>query len=148
MGFWQSVKDGWNREIVPSPGSTTAESAERGVQVLVALDASDALDAATMHMISRETGYSVEARSENTVTFLRHEGPSAFLGCVLLLFFLVPGILYLVLAGNDLRTTAWVSPNLTTGGCRLLIGGDDPVGQRELRSWAHALPKRSSPEDT
>jgi hypothetical protein len=44
------------------------------------------------------TGYGIESRTENAVTFARHEEANSCLGCLLMLFFIVPGLLYLLLA--------------------------------------------------
>ncbi len=79
------------------------------------------LDAAVERMTRQ--GWSVQHRSETTASFSRDEGADSCLGCLLLLFFILPGILYLVLANTTTRTTVAAYPH--EGGSRVVIGGDN-----------------------
>src|SRR5215212_57945 len=45
-------------------------------------------------------GWALLGYAERTATFARDEGADACLGCILMLFFLLPGILYLLLANR------------------------------------------------
>lgn len=124
------------RGITPHP---TSAQAQRERVYLIALPSQQALDAAVIHMTPR--GYALESRTGMSVTFVRHEGPDFILGCVLTLLLILPGILYLILAGHDTRTTLTALD--TEGGCRLLIGGDDWTAQQEIHNWSETLPQLS-----
>jgi hypothetical protein len=138
LGFWEDVKRGLQPEPMPAaPGSAQAE---RETPIFVSLAPSDALDAATMHMLAR--GFSLEARFSNSVTFAKHEGPNLFIGCLLFLLFVVPAIIYLALAGRDTRTTLAAFP--VEEGSRLHVGGDNREGVLELRRWAEGFPAAAS----
>ena len=67
-------------------------------------------------------GWSLQARTERTATFARDEGADACVGCFLMLFFLLPGILYLLLANRTARITVAAYPR--GSGSRVVIGGD------------------------
>jgi len=54
-----------------------------------------------------------------------------------MLFFLLPGLLYLLLARRTQRVTIAAYPE--PPGCRALIGGDDPAGAAKLVDWARGL---------
>lgn len=83
--------------------------------------------------------FALDSRTDTSVTFARHEGASCALSCVLALFFILPAILYLLLASKTLRTTCVVYEEET--GCRIVIGGDDPIAKDTLRQWAKGLPQ-------
>jgi hypothetical protein len=82
-------------------------------------------------------GWSLQNRDETTASFARDQGAEACLGCILMLFFLLPGILYLLLANKTARITLAVYPH--EGGSRLVVGGDDPVTRNQLIEWARSL---------
>ena len=94
------------------------------------------LEQAATHMASR--GFAIESRLGNSMNFSFREGPNAFLGVVLLLLFILPGILYFLLAGGDRRTTLLV--NEEGEGCRVYVSGDVGAPQDELRNWVLSLP--------
>lgn len=47
----------------------------------------------------------IQHRTDTTVTFARDEGADAVLGCVLMFSFILPGLLYLLLANRTARVT-------------------------------------------
>ncbi len=94
------------------------------------------LEQTATHMASR--GFAIESRLGNTMNFSFQEGPNAFLGCVLLLLGIVPGILYFLLAGGARRTTLLV--NEEGEGCRVYVSGDRGAPLDELRNWVLSLP--------
>jgi hypothetical protein len=138
VDFWEGVKRSLQPGPTPAaPTSAQAEREEREIPIFVALSPSEVLDAATAHMLARD--FSVEARFGESVTFTKHEGPNMVIGCLLFLLFIIPAIIYLVLAGRDTRTTLAVFP--AQGGSKLHVGGDNREGVLELRRWAEALPQ-------
>lgn len=54
-----------------------------------------------------------------------------------MLLFILPGILYLLLANRTARVTVAAYPY--EGGSRLVIGGDDPATRNRLMEWARGL---------
>jgi hypothetical protein len=72
------------------------------------------------------------------MNFSFHEGPNVFVGIVLLLLGILPGILYFLLAGGDRRTTLLV--NEEGEGCRVYVSGDGRAPLDELRNWVLSLP--------
>jgi hypothetical protein len=93
------------------------------------------LDGVAEGMIRK--GWGIQSRSGNTVTFSRDEGADGCLGCFLMLFLIVPGILYLLLYNTTKRVTASAHPH--PGGSRLILGGDDFVVMRQITEWARTL---------
>ena len=91
---------------------------------LVGLTPHEALDQAVAYM-TRERA-SVTSRTENSVTFTYRKEPNVGILIILLLFFLLPGIIYWMAASRDTNFTITASP--AEGGCRLLIGGEDAAG--------------------
>lgn len=83
-------------------------------------------------------GYTLDGATGSTATFARHEGANAGLGCLLMLLFLVPGLLYLLLAGKTVRVTLAAYPR-DEGGSRVVIGGDDEDAVEELTQWARRM---------
>jgi len=94
------------------------------------------LEQAATHMASR--GFAIESRLGNTMNFSFREEPNVFLGLVLLLLGILPGILYFLLAGRDRRTTLLV--NEEGEGCRVYVSGDSGAPLDELRAWVLSLP--------
>lgn len=117
-----------------------ARRREREVGVEVGLSPAAVLDRAVEAMT--RGGYGLESRSENTVTFARHEGADSCAGCILMLLFLLPGILYLLLAQRTIRVTFAAYP--IEGGCRLVVGGDHPQAVMQAVEWARTLPRPGS----
>ena len=60
-------------------------------------------------------GYALESRFESSVTFTRFEEVSLAIASLLMFLFVLPAILYLILAGYDVRTTLTVME--AEGGC-------------------------------
>lgn len=100
-----------------------AEAREREIGVEVFLSPKIVLDRAVESMT--RGGYTVEDRSQNSLTFARREEPSVAVGCILLLFFILPAILYFLFAAKTLKSTLAVFPD-GEGGSRIVIGGNDP----------------------
>jgi hypothetical protein len=97
-----------------------------------------------------KAGYALQNRTENSVTFARDEGANVALGCFLMLFLFLPGLIYLLLANSTVRITITAYP--TDTGSRLVIGGDNPQAVQTTIDYAHKLPKPGewtpSPEQT
>lgn len=108
---------------------------EKEVGIEVPLSRSEALDRAVEFMT--RSGHALESRTGNSLTFVRRQKPSAQTGIVLLLFFVLPGILYLLLGGKTVRATIAAFPN--DGGSRTVIGGDDAKAVARLTDWARGL---------
>jgi hypothetical protein len=110
----------------------TSAEAERRWTAVIPLTPSEALNSATAHML-RE-GFSLESRTEMSATFSKHEGPEPFLGCILLLFFIIPGLIYLLMGGSDQRVTLFLRPEGEWS--RVVLGGDSGRGRLALQMWA------------
>lgn len=108
---------------------------EREVGIEIRLLPGDALDRAVED--ATRAGYVLESRSKNALTFVRREKPNSFVALFLLLFFLLPGILYLMFGSRVVRATLAAFPN--GEGSRLVIGGDDSFMVRRLTEWARGL---------
>jgi hypothetical protein len=104
--------------------------------VITDMTPAQVLEQAATHMATR--GFAIESRLANTVNFSFREGPNVILGCVLLLFGILPGLLYFLLAGGDRRTTLLV--NEEGEGSRVYVSGDRGVPLDELRNWVLSLP--------
>lgn len=130
MSSWQRFQEGWQGMGDPE---------ERELGRLVGLAPKNALDRAVAYM-TRE-GASVTGRTENSVTFSYHKGPNGFIVLFLLLFFILPAILYWMAASRDTNFTITASP--AKGGCRLLIGGEVAAGDGYyyFKRWVNSLPK-------
>ena len=125
---WRAAQVAYNRELLAQ------RQREREIEVASPPEA--LLDGAIERMT--RGGYGIESRTSNTVTFARHEGADGCVGCFLMLFFLIPGLLYLLLAQRTARVT--VAAYSHEGGSRVVIGGDDLSVMDELANWARALP--------
>jgi hypothetical protein len=91
------------------------------VGIEIGLAPSKVLDGAVETMARR--GFSLEARTENAVTFVRSAQPDACLGCFLPLMFLMPAISYmLAVSRKTQRVTLSAHPH--KGGSRLVVGGE------------------------
>jgi hypothetical protein len=88
-----------------------------------------------------KAGHSVENRTANCASFVREEGADSCLGCVLMLLFLLPGLLYLLLARTTKRASVVAYPHEVDGapGTRLVIGGDDQGTIDGLAMWVRNL---------
>jgi hypothetical protein len=122
---------------LPPTSSAAYEQLVWGQGVVVTdMTPAQVLEQAATHMASR--GFAIESRLANTMNFSFREGPNAFLGIVLLLLFILPGILYFLLAGGDRRITLLV--NEEGEGCRVYVSGDGGAPLDELRNWVLSLP--------
>lgn len=123
-------------QINPAPGSVAYEEQVWSQGVFVPnLSPQDAIQRTVAHMVGR--GYPLVSRQENSATFSHHEGPDVWAGCFLLLLFLLPGILYFILAGGERHTTLVATAE--DNGVRLYAGGDRGASQDELRAWVMEL---------
>src|SRR3954468_4831183 len=77
-----------------------------------------------------ERGAVLTHRAPTTVTITRYKGPEWLFGCFLLLFGIIPGLLYFLFAGKT-RTT-YVSASPSDVGSRIVISGDDREVQDDL----------------
>jgi hypothetical protein len=113
----------------------TSAAAEREWSVLVPLAPQQAIDSATPLLLAER--FSLESRTENSATFFRDRGPNVALGCLLMLFFILPGLLYLLLGSNQERVTLLLVPE--GNGSRAILGGDSVQGRAILREWAESI---------
>jgi hypothetical protein len=128
---------------LPHPSSVAYEQMVWGQGVVVTdMKPDQLLEQAATYMASR--GFAIESRLANSINFSFHEGPEVFLGCFLLLLGLVPGILYLALAGGDRRVTLLV--NEDGEGTRVFVSGDIGAPLNELREWVLSLPGSVVPQ--
>lgn len=114
-----------------------AATRERAVGIEVALPPRAVLDRAVEAM-TRSRMHALEARSENSLTFVRREKPSTFAAIFLLLLFILPGILYLMFGSRMVRATLAVFAG-EAGGSRIVVGGDDRWTVARLTEWARGL---------
>jgi hypothetical protein len=137
------TRDSGGQSNFPAPGSTAYEQMvwAQGV-VITDMTPAQVLEQAATHMASR--GFAIESRLGNTMNFSFHEGPNVFVGLVLLLLGILPGILYFLLAGGDRRTTLLV--NEEGEGCRVYVSGDGGAPLDELRTWVLGLPGSVIPQ--
>jgi hypothetical protein len=105
---------------------------------LVALGPEEAVEQAIVAMTSK--GASVLSRAGNTVTFTYHKGPNILVLLLLLGLFVVPGIIYGIVAGRDVHFTITAVPE--GDGCRLVFGGEYGAGYDAYRRWVKRLPKQ------
>ncbi len=142
LGWWERLRAWEAGRRARFEAIEAARRREREVGIEIGLPPSKALDGAVEVMT--RGGYSLESRTENTVTFARSGQINACLGCFLALLFLIPMIVYLlIVAGRTLRVTVAAYPR-EEGGSRVVVGGDDEGGIRVLAEWARTLP--SEPE--
>ena len=87
---------------------------------------------ATPYMVMR--GYTVSYKGETSATFVREQKPSNDIGCLLLLFGIVPGLLYYGL----FRRTPSTSVVAVSGpaGTQLTFSGDDATARCDLVEWS------------
>ncbi len=100
--------------------------------IAVFLTPEEAIDEVTQYMVRQ--GFTISYRGETTVSFSRQTGPNILLGILLLLFFILPGILYLILAGRTRSATAVATEG--PAGTQLIVSGNDREACRDLRRWA------------
>lgn len=115
----------------------------RDLGVPTGFSPASALDSAVMYMTGK--GYAVESRSESTVTFTKYLPPNTFTGIVLLLLFILPGILYFILAGRTVRSTVVAIPDEES--TRVKLGGEPYEGIEDLQQWQKSLPEPGTIEE-
>ena len=87
---WEDLRR-WVSEL----GEANARLAqERASGIEMALAPAEVLDIVTEDMT--RSGYGVESRTENTVTFSRSAQMNPAIGCLLALLFLLPAIIYML----------------------------------------------------
>ena len=133
---WRKLKEEWAERRAERRAREVARRREEEVGVEVGLPVAAVLEQAIEFMT--RAGYGIESRTENTVTFDRHEGADSCLGCLLMLLFILPGLLYLLLAQRTVRVTFAAYP--IEGGSRVVIGGDHNPARMEAVGWARRLP--------
>lgn len=82
------------------------------------------------------TGYALEPRFESSATFMRYEGPNFAVAVILSFLFVLPAIIYLIVADRGVRTMVMEAE----GGCRFVLGMDDEQGRYDFRRWVEGLP--------
>src|SRR5215212_4575539 len=131
------TRDSGGQSNLPPPSSVAYEQMVWGQGVVVTdMTPAQVLEQAATHMASR--GFAIESRLGNTMNFSFREEPNVFLGLVLLLLGILPGILYFLLAGRDRRTTLLV--NEEGEGCRVYVSGDSGAPLDAFRAWVVRLP--------
>lgn len=124
-----------NQARMEAAGEARRREKELGIEV--GLPPAEVMERAIEFMT--RSNYGIESRSENSATFARHQGADTGIGCFLMLFFLVPGLLYLLLAAKTVRVTLAAYPH--EGGSRVVLGGDDQETLGRLTDWTRGLPK-------
>ena len=94
-----------------------------------------AIDSAAAFMVAR--GFVLEPRTESSANFGNREEPNVALGCFLMLFLIIPGVIYLLVGGTDQHTTLLLV--LEEEGSRVVIGGDSAGGRQALRWWVNSI---------
>jgi hypothetical protein len=82
--------------------------------------------------------YAVESCAESSVTFVREKSPDFALGCLLLLLGLIPGLIYLGLAGGTVRLTVIAEP-LKDSETRLTFGTFYWLDRRWIAEWQRSV---------
>ncbi len=150
--WWESFKEWWERTQADRADRAAErqemyarEQHQRARGIEVALPPGMVLDHAVEAMT--RSGYGLEAKTENAATFARYQGPNVALGILIILFcFILPGILYLMLAGRTVRVTIAAYP--IQGGSRVVVGGDSAQDVSSATSWASGLPKPGEGESS
>jgi len=139
QGAWETYKERSAERRAQADALEAARRREREFGIELALLPATVLDRVVEEMV--RTGHSLEHRTNDSASFVREEGADSCLGCLLMLFFLLPGLLYLLLARSTKRTSV-VAYSLQVGGSagtRLVIGGDDYATVNGLAVWARNL---------
>ena len=105
--------------------------------VEVALDPEEALGRAVQMMVQQ--GYTVQSYAPRAATFNMRGTTNTALGCFLMLFFIVPGLLYLLLAQPKLIEVTIAAYPLDYG-ARLAVGGTSRPHVEGVLEWARTLP--------
>ncbi len=85
-------------------------------------------------------GFALAGREENRVAFSRNKGPDLALGCILLWLFIIPGIIYFILAkGETVYTTVSVEPT-DDGRTRVTFSSDERGDEQVVRQFLSTLP--------
>ncbi len=88
-------------------------------------------------------GFELAGLEENRVAFSRNKGPDPALGCILLFLFVIPGIIYLILAeGETVYTTVSVEPT-DDGRTRVTFSSNERGDEQVVRQFLSTLPSQS-----
>jgi hypothetical protein len=134
--FWEALQQSGAAAAARNAERRADRRREREVGIEVAPPPETLLNYVVEDMTRR--GYALQYRTQETVSFSRDRGANSCLGCLLLLLFILPGILYLLLYNTTKRVSVTAYP-LETGGSRLIIGGDDRDTVAELTRWARRM---------
>ena len=121
--------------VQPSAYHPTSAAYEANWSAVVPLTPAQAIDSAATFMVAR--GFVLESRTESSANFGNREEPNVALGCFLMLFLIIPGVIYLLMGGTDQHTTLLLVPE--EEGSRVVIGGDSAGGRQSLRWWADSI---------
>lgn len=104
---------------------------------MVNLPPREALDSVVACFVESGT-YAVESRSDTSVTFVREKNPDFILGCLLLILGLVPGLIYLGLAGGTVRLTV-LAEATGEGKARVTFGTFYWLDRRWVKEWLRTV---------
>ncbi len=114
--------------------SWITDEGEPDVALFVDLPPKSCVNRVAARMV--ESGFVVAHRSEDAATFTRPRRPSVRMVVFLLLFFLVPLLLYLLyFAAFRPKQTTSVLAVREDGETRVLVSGDDKRAKRDLKHW-------------
>jgi hypothetical protein len=117
-----------------------------GVTHTVSLPPGEALESVVSCFVGGGV-YAVESRAESSVTFVREKSPDFVIGCALLLLGLIPGLIYLGLAGGTVRLTVIAEP-LEDSRTHLTFGASYWLDRRWIAEWWRSVeaPTETPPE--
>jgi Short C-terminal domain len=133
--WWEGVKErrAASAARMQEQNAALDRELQRGIETPLA---PDAVIGGVVERMTRE-GWSLQNRTDTTASFAQDQGADTCARCLLMLLFILPGILYLLLANRTARVTVAAYPY--EGGSRLVIGGDDPATRNRLMEWARGL---------
>jgi hypothetical protein len=134
---WESIQRSMAEASARSDQHRAAVAGEQDIGgIETSLTPANVLDGVTE--IMTRSGYGVESRTENTVTFAKSAQPNFALGCILAILLLIPAVIYfLMVAGKTKRVTVAAYP--LGAGSRAVIGGDDRNAVTTIQRWVHRL---------
>lgn len=89
--------------------------------------------------------YAVESQGAGYVTFSREKNPGMLIGCSLLLLGLIPGLLYLGLAGGRVRVT--VTAGKSGPGSTVSFGAERWLDKLWVSEWERAVNGEEQPRE-
>jgi hypothetical protein len=140
--LWEGFKERLAAYNARAAARASAARREQEIGIEVSLPPAYVLARVVEHMTRQ--GWGVSNQSQNSVTFARDEGADACIGCVLMLVFIVPGLLYLLLANRTARLTVAAYPH--EEGARVIVGGEGMGGEGPgaLTDWVKRLAEEPS----